>query len=240
MELSKQNLSVDGVGFSPEDFITGSQMAGNPGNLTQQPNPFQKSNSTNIPDLHKVDLNSTPQSRQEILEKPGMSTAELKQEILDERIAQDLRSAMTLDTSKGLPLNPKDILKHIIAKGEYQETVELFGHKWTIRALDQRDLLMAAEMVKDELSSSTARMSALIFLQVVFSIEAIEGISVYECFKDVKAADYKQKEDYGLAVRKSLQKYLEHVPPQVINMFYDEYVRIEGKRNKALENLKNS
>lgn len=233
MELSKQNLNPDNVGLSPNDFITGNQ--------GQQPNPFQKTASTNIPDLHKVDLNSTPQARQEILQKTEMSTASLKQEIIDEKITQDINAARATSLDQtSFPDSPKDILKKLISHGEYQETVSLFGHKWTLRALDQRDLLLAAEMVKDDLASSTARMSSIIFLQVVFALEAIDGISVYDCFKDVKPIDYKNREEYSLAIKNTLKKYLEHVPPQVINMFYEEYKRIEDTRNKALENLKNS
>ena len=233
MELSKQNLNPDNVGLSPNDFITGNQ--------GQQPNPFQKTASTNIPDLHKVDINSTPQARQELRKKTEMSTASLKQEIIDEKITQDINAARaeSLDQTS-FPDSPRDILKQLIAQGEYQETVNLFGHKWTLRALDQRDLLLAAEMVKDDLSSSTARMTSLIFLQVVFSLEAIDGVSIYDCFKDIKTVDYKTREEYSLAVKSALKKYLEHVPPQVINAFYEEYKRIEDTRNKALENLKNS
>jgi len=235
MELSKQNLNPDNVGLSPNDFITGNQ--------GQQPNPFQKANITNIPDLHKVDINSTPQARQQVMEKAEMNTSKLKSEILEERITQDINSAKSASHAmekSAFPDSPKDILKQLIAQGEYQETVDIFGHKWTFRALDQRDLLLAAEMVKDDLSSATARMSAIIFLQVVFSLEEIDGISIYECFKDIKSVDYNSREEYSLAVKSALKKYLEHVPPQVINLFYDEYKRIEDKRNKALENLKNS
>jgi len=233
MELSKQNLNPDNVGLSPNDFITGNQ--------GQQPNPFQKTASTNIPDLHKVDINSTPQARQELLKKTEMSTASLKQDIIDEKITQDINAARATSLDQtSFPDSPRDILKQLIAHGEYQETVNLFGHKWTLRALDQRDLLLAAEMVKDDLSSSTARMSSLIFLQVVFSLEAIDGVSIYDCFKDIKPIDYKKREEYSLAVKSALKKYLEHVPPQVINAFYEEYKRIEDTRNKALDNLKNS
>jgi hypothetical protein len=234
MELRNQSLNPDNVGLSPGDFITG------PAAGIQQPNPFPKPSPTGIPDLHKVDLNSTPQARQEILQKTEMSTSELKQEILDEKISQDIKTARESSLNKAFPDSPKDILKQLIAHGEYQEVVEIFGSKWTMRALDQRDLLLAAEMVKDDLSSSTARMSSIIFLQVVFSLEAINGTSIYDCFQDIKPADYKTREEYSLAIRVTLKKYLEHVPPQVINMFYDEYKRIEDTRNKALGNLKNS
>ena len=46
--------------------------------------------------------------------------------------------------------------------------------------------------------------------------------------------------EYHIAVRKAFKKYLEAMPPAVIEILYEKYVEVDDKRNKALEDLKNS
>lgn len=225
-----------------DDFLTGDE-------LKQQhaiPNPhYQKqaafnnpSTHSTLPDLHKETIEAPIQARKEIMEQPVISHAQLRDELIDERIQQDILSAKGV--SQKTSSSPRDILKRMIVKGDYQDTIEYLGSKWTLRALDQRDLLLASEMIRDDAGTDAAKMSYIIFAQVLFSIEAIDGVSVYEMFPDIKPKDFTTREEFNLRVRNALRSYLIHAAPQVINDLYDEYKKIEKVRNEALTDLKNS
>ena len=220
-----------------DDFLTGNEL-----NKPGIPNPHQQKQALfnnpalTIPDLHKETIEAPIQTRREVMKESISSHAQLRDELIDEKIRQEVMDARGVANTVS---TPKDVLKRLIVKGDYQETIEYLGSKWTLRALDQRDLLLASELIVNDAANDSARMAYIIFAQVLFSIEAIDGISVYEMFPDIKPIDYKSREEFNLKIRHALKAYLLHAAPHIISHFHDEYLRIENIRNKALTDLKN-
>ena len=162
----------------------------------------------------------------------------INKEILDEKIRQDIasvKSSANIETGS----TPQDILKNLIARGDHKEDRELFGHIWTLRALNQRDILSAFGDIKGDMDSVAIRVTSVIISQIVYSIEALDGISVYDWFIDIiKRSDFNTNEEYKLAVRRTLRRYIEEMPPEFINKLDIAYTEIEKNRNKALTELK--
>ena len=159
----------------------------------------------------------------------------LNDKILDEKIKADLDPRKPLKEIK----QPKDLLKALISAGQYKKDVMLHDHMWTMRALEERDLLLAFDFLKEDYTSQMGRMTAVIFYQVVLSIEAVDGIQIYDWFEEVRAGDYKSNEEYKIAVKKLLSRYMERMAQSVIDQFYQEYTKIDGERNQAIIQLKN-
>lgn len=184
-------------------------------------------------------MESSSRSQRESARNSTNVASSVEEDILNEKIQQDIQSVSS--AKNVVPKNPRDILKTLIARGEYREDVELFGYKWTLKALDQRDILLAMEDLSDLSITDQSRITTLLFAQVVYAIEAVEGIQIYEWFTDIVQRDkYSSTEEYKVAVRRVLRRYLEKLPPSAINSFNVEYAKIENKRNEAIENLKNS
>jgi hypothetical protein len=208
--------------------------------IPQQPLNAMGQKGMPVPDLHKsTEPPTTQESREEI--RMNVPPLNLREAILDEQLNQDVASAKKDDRDK--PINgktsPKDVLKYLIARGDYQDTFELYGAKWTMRALDNRDVLLAFDEMKDDIQTQAGRISALMFAQVMYSIEAINGTTLPDWFPEVKPKDYDSREAYMVGVRHQLRKYLEHMPSSVIDTLYTEYTKIDNARNKALEEIKN-
>lgn len=167
---------------------------------------------------------------------------------VDEVITKDsIRSEMYSDAISDVnnkyaatPETGLDILKKIITFGDYKEAVELFGYKWTLRALDQMDDLTAIDEMSIDYGSNIANMTAYAFNQVVFSIEEIEGQSIYEIFKEVDRTKFNRKLDYMLAVKRALRTYLLQFPPYAITELHAAYKKVDAKRNEAFDALKKS
>jgi hypothetical protein len=173
------------------------------------------------------------------LERNDINKA-IEDDILDEKIKRDLDTSKLKNMIKGAS-SPRDILKTLIACGEYSETVELFNHKWTIRALNQGDIITALSDMRNEQVSDTSQMTSLLISQIAYAIEACDGQSVYEWFVDIiKRQDYTSTEAYKMAVRRVLKRYLERMPASILAEFGEAYAKIEAKRNEALEELKKS
>lgn len=205
-----------------------------PGGMPDLPE-FTAPEAISIPDLEKEDSRPTNYDKQHAANvAKGISTADK----IEDKISKDIQDSQA--KFKGVPSHPKDILKSIIAKGEYKETVHLFGVDWTLRALDQGDLLFAFDEVKDNVSTLAGRMTTLEFAKVVFSIEAINNTTIYELFDEIKMSDYPNKMVYIITVKKALQRYLEAFPPDLIDMLVNAYAVIDMKRMEAIAELKNS
>ena len=231
-----QALDPSKIDLSSQSFLSPEQVA-----TPRQPiNAFPKPPiQNNIPDLHNVELNANAAERKVAMNNPlGTTTERLKQEIMNEMIEQDIASA-TNPTGIALPENPKDALKFLIAKGQYTKNVKLYGFTWTMRALDQRDVLLAYDSIKLDMESDAARVATIMFIQVIYSIEAINGKSIYEWFPEIIASNYTKKEEYFLAIKMALKTYFEHMPSYFIDSFYMEYNKIEEERAKIFEELKN-
>ena len=184
----------------------------------------------------------TSQQRTQINNKVDdiLTTEMMNKEILDEKIRQDIASVKS-SPSIELENTPQDILKSLIARGEYREDKELFGHIWTLRALNQRDILLAFNDIKGDMESVAVRVTSVMISQIVYAIEALDGTSVYEWFTDIiKRSDFSTTEEYKIAVRRTLRRYLEEMPPDFISKLDIAYTQIEKTRNEALLELKKS
>jgi len=164
----------------------------------------------------------------------------INKEILNEKIRNDIDSVKERSEVKSLK-NPRDVLKTLISIGDYKETVEMFGHKWTLRALNQGDISLAFSDVTEDTTTTAGRVSVLITSQIAYAIEACDGVSIYEWFPDlIQRNQFATTEDFKLATRRILRQYLTQMPNSVINQFNDEYNKIEEKRNEAVDKLKNA
>jgi hypothetical protein len=228
--------------FNKDDFLTGEEVV-----QTQVPEtgpepsipvtPMEPNMDANIPDLEKMEGTPNVQRRQEI-NKMVDDKISTKVTTIEDQIQKDIQNAQK-KKFEGVATHPKDILKQLIAQGEYIEDAQLFGHTWTLRALDQGDQLMSLDEVKDTLETASSRVIAMMFGAVVFSVQAIDGVSIYEWFDEIKITDFKDNMEYHIAVRKAFKKYLEAMPPTVIEILYEKYLEVDEKRNKALDELKN-
>ena len=231
-QINTGSLDPSKLNLDSKEFLTPEQIPASP-----KINPFPSPSST-IPDLNANELTANLQERKAAINSLQNPIAALKKEILEEMLENELKdSKPSLDP---IPSNPKDALKSLIARGDMTKTIRIYQMNWTMRALDQRDIALALDNIKLDMESETARMSALMFIQVVYSIEAINSQSVYEIFNEVKRENYNKKEEYVLAVKNQLKVYLEHFPPYVIDALYTEYSNIENERAKIFSDLKNS
>lgn len=156
---------------------------------------------------------------------------------VEDRVAHELNN----QKFSGAPANPLDALKRMITTGLYDKVIRAFGVTWKLRALDQADLIMAYNEVTDDVNTFIGRMTIVEFVKLVYSIEEIDGTSIYEIFSEVKMSDYpNNKVAYIYAVKRLLQRYLEGLAPVILDVLYDEYKQVEVERTKALEPLKNS
>jgi hypothetical protein len=221
--------SLDDITINPSDMLGPSQTIFGKGT------PMEASQGDALPQNF---LNQ--QQRSQVQSKVDKIVTEqvINKEILDERIRQDIEITKS-SRSINLGSTPKDILKDLIAKGEHTEDKELFGHTWTFRALNQRDVLVAFSDIKDNMDSVPGRIAAITVSQIVYSLEALDGISVYEWFSDmIKRADYGTIEEYKIATRRALRNYIESMPPEFINAFDAAYIEVEKNRSKAFNDLK--
>lgn len=189
--------------------------------------------------LTKEEIKATPTAsrakeiRQQIDEQQAM-----KEDMIEENLQEEVDFIQ--NKNLGSKTDPKNIIKSLIRKGEYYEEVKLYGQKWTLRALDQGDLLSAIDGIGDYLDSQSGRITALMYAQVIYSIEALNGIPIAEWFPEVKASSFSKTEEYRIAVKRMLMLFLKGLGPKIIDDLYTEYARISEVRNKSLEELKNS
>lgn len=224
--------------LTPEDLLVNNKKENQ---INEFKAPLLPPNVPNFPDLHGAD-NVMPNvsQRKNIAENVKPESIALgKETLIDDAIKRDIDSVR--QKNMHVKMDPKDILKAIISKGEYTESFELYGAKWTMRALDQNDSLMALDEVKDNLESYVGKISANMFAHVVFSLEAINDVPIYQWFPEIKLEDFHgNKQEYILACKIALKQYLGAMPPNVIDSLYDKYLEVDRKRNEALEELKNS
>lgn len=189
-----------------------------------------------LPDITAEDARPNAAERASIAAQVGNLSIEDK---IEDKIQRDIQN--TQDKFKSVKSDPKSILKELIVRGEYRETINFMGVDWTIRALDQGDVMLAFDEVKDDLATAVGRLTALEFIKLVYSIEAINGIPIYDIFDEIQMEKFgTNKMAYVLAVKKALQRYLEGFAYPLIDGLYTHYTNIESKRNEALAALKNS
>lgn len=213
--------SLNDTRIGPDDVVSSNQAVGVFGEPGEQPTSQRQS-----------EINETVRAQ--------ISDEMLNREILDEKIRQDIENSKRADTTSKALL-PRDYLKALIAKGEYSESVVIHGATWTFRALNQADLIMAFGDVQDSDISLVGRASILTLSQIAYAVEAINGFSVYEWFPDLfKRSDFNTTEEFKLAIRRTVRRYIERLPNSVIAELNDAYAKIEKKRNEAIAELKKS
>ena len=221
--------SLDDTQINPNDVIGPNQTVNIPPSAPQVP--VTPSVPGEVPSTQK---------RNEIDEVVTARLTEeaLNREILNEKIRDDL------STTKQNPVEaktPRDILKSLIAKGDYTEDRKIFGSTWTMKALSQNDLILAFSDITEETVNIVGRAATLTLSQITYAIQACNGVSVYEWFSDiVQRSKFDTSEEYKLAVRRVLRRYLGELPNSVIQVFNEAYAEIEAKRNEAVLELKNS
>jgi hypothetical protein len=230
MELDPKSLQ--------DNFLTGNPQTGIPKGAENNfsgiiPNATSEDMFKTFPDLHieQSELNRT--EKQEISQVVNNSFN--KEAIAEERLKHELEQLKHRNT----PSSPRDILKELIMKGELKKVYEICGHKWTLRALDQGDVLLVADDVKDSTETMSGRMVSIEFSKVVYSIEEIDNIPIYQFFPEILPTQFKSKIEYIIACKKALRAYLIGMPPSVIDEVYEKYMELESERDKALVDLKN-
>lgn len=213
----------------PEDFLVQEQLRLNKSGAPLPPGvrpPMQESVIEDMPDIER---------KKEI--QQGIDSSFSKEKILEERVIKELEDLKRI--SKSSPKDPKEVLKSLILKGELKKTYEVFGHQWTLRALDQGDMLTAMDDIKDSLESAMGRLSAVVFSKVVYAIEAIDGIPLYEFFPEIERIKYKNETEYMIALKRLLRAHLLGMPPAIIDRLFNKYSELEDERDKGLDDLKN-
>ena len=186
-----------------------------------------------LPEMHKEPQETTSTSRQY-----------LKENYTREILAQE-RSEMAADSLKpskyGLkvPL-AKDVFADIIASGDYREIVTVARHTWELRALEQSDILCAADDVRDTADGQLGYLNSFTFAKLVFAIEGIDGYSIYELFPDILPTTFLNKIDYIIAIKMALRAYLLAFPVPVVDELIEHHMRIEKVRDEKITKLKNS
>lgn len=248
--MKERNVAEDSLTFnsntpfSNNDLLTGPELSGAgiadaiPAAMSQEIVPQVRTSESDIPDIHKMEGMPNAARRMEIQQHVNNQLD--KVENIETQIKKDVESAQK-KKFEGSPKTPKEVLKSLIAKGEYTENFQLFGQTWTLRALDQGDTILSLDEVRDSIETASGRVLALMFGTVTYSIEAINGQPVYEWFEEIKLSAFNNdRMEYHVAIRKALRKYLEAMPPGVIDTLYEKYLELDSKRAKALEELKNS
>ena len=221
------NAEIGGAGnpFSTSDLLTAESLS----NARIIPP------NNNIPDLENSESFPSAEARNKIRESVNVSRADTIDEVIEKEINQNRLKY------NGIPGDPKNVLKELIDRGQYKEDFALYGHTWTLRALDQSDVLLALDEIKDSVMTFTGRFTYMAVAYTVYALDAIDVVSVYEWFPSIKKSDYGNNDvDYIIAVRRALKKYFEALPPKVIDDLYEKYTEVDKKRNEALDQLKNS
>mgnify|MGYP006989315724 CR=1 FL=1 len=161
-----------------------------------------------------------------------------KNTLAEERLLKEVEAVKK--KNEAAPEHPRNILADLLAKGELKKTFDVAGHTWTLRALDQGDILLAMDDLKDSIETEAGRITSVVFSKVVYSIEAIDGIPIYQFFPEIQPQDHPSKIDYIITVKKSLRAYLVGMAPRIIDLLYSKYLELEDERDKALDKLKNS
>lgn len=227
--------------FSSENFVTASEpeeqkMSEADAKLLSQIKKtgvtgFQDIEDMAIPDLHKEEQLVSAQDKASINEKfDRQILAHEKAEMA----AQSLRN-------KNEPIKtPQDIFKSLIAFGDHKEKIKLYQHVWELRCLDQSDILAASDEVNDYSEGRVGYLTSYTFSKLVYAIESIDGISIYELFSDINYQDYSSKVTYITAVKRALRSWLLALPDVIIMDLIDAYLEMENKRAEEIRKLKNS
>jgi len=192
-------------------------------------NPSIPPEQPNAQEFRKIDEKIATQFTQSAIDR----------EVMQERIMEGVESARAL-IADPYSKNPKDILAGLISKGYHTKDVEIFNQTWTLKALSQKDILLSFNEITDDNITRVGQTTAMLFGQIVYAVEAVNGISIYEWFSEIDRSKFPSTESFQLAVRRAFLRYLEQMPNSIINKFVEKYNEVEEERNKAVFELKNS
>jgi hypothetical protein len=220
------------------EFLTGQQLRGipvPPGVMMSADTEIEKELSFDS-NLHKEEQFISNQRKNEI--DAEIEKYISKNSLAEERLLKEVEKVTKKNTSA--PEHPRNILTDLLTKGELTKTFDVANHKWTLRALDQGDILLAMDDLKDSIQTEAGRLTSVVFSKVVYSIEAIDDIPIYQFFPEIKPQDHPSKIDYIITVKRALRAYLIGMAPKIIDLLYYKYIELEDERDKALDTLKNS
>ena len=227
-------LGKQGQGLDPNASFLAGTPTFNP-EMPIQKLAIEQTNQT-IPDFTSDDAMPSAKDRAKVTDKIDNMMDPMAK--IEDKINADIEKVQTKYLK--VPKDPKDALKALISTGDYKETVRVFGIDWTIRALDQGDLTLATDEIKDSIETQAGRFMALAFAQVAFSIEEINGTPIYDLFPEVQQKDYPNRMMFIIAAKRIIRRYLESLPPVVIDELYSQYTMIDARRNEVVNTLKNS
>lgn len=189
-----------------------------------------------VGDLHKEIPAPSADDGSKIRE--DVSTSSLKKESLSSKITEAVEK---LKKTEKVPETPLDKLKSFIEFGSLTKEVEHFGSKWKFKTLDQADRIAMFDEA-DTMANYAGKMPAIALLTVVYSLEAIDGISVYKTFQDdIQIETFKgNKHAYVVAVRAALKQYMQAFPQNMIDTLYGEIAKLEDEQREALNQIKKS
>lgn len=138
-----------------------------------------------------------------------------------------------------VPETALDKIQRIIKKGYLEEDFEVFGNTWTLKTLDQEDMITISEHA-DVVAKGSGKVHASILFNVAYSVEALDGIKVTTWFPEITLDKFKgDKYLYLTAVRHAVVAYLKSFPDLLITKLYDKYCILDEKRLQAIADLKN-
>jgi hypothetical protein len=138
-----------------------------------------------------------------------------------------------------VPETALDKIQRIIKKGYLEEDFEVYGYTWTLKSLDQEDMISIGEHA-DAVAKGSGKVQASILFNVAYSIEAIDGINVSSWFPDITIDHFKgDKYLYLTAIRHAVAAYIKSFPDLLISELYSKYCILDEKRLKAVADLKN-
>jgi hypothetical protein len=227
--------------FNPESFLTATGPT-NEGMSEVDKQLFEEAQRTSLPmpgtegfapEMHTQPQQVSPAARNNLRET-------YSREVLAQERAE--MAAETLKPSRygsTIPL-AKDVFADIIASGDYREEVHVARHTWELRALEQSDILCAADDVRDTADGQLGYLNAFTFAKLVYALEGIDGYSIYQLFPDILANTFRNKIDYIIAIKMALRAYLLAFPVPVIDELVEHHMRIETIRDEKIAKLKNS
>ena len=237
MELNPNSLQGDQLLTNPNGVpLNIPRDAANGFSDVEMPTAMPEDMFKTFPDLHigKTELSKT--DKQNISQV--VNNVINKETLVEEAVKRELENIKY----KSAPDSPRDILKDLIMRGELTKVYKIYGHYWKLRALDQGDILLAVDDIKDSTETTAGRMVSIAFSKVVYSIEKINNIPIYEFFPAILPTDPKfggEKLNYVIAIKKALRAYLLAMPQRIVDEVYEKYVELEAERDKALDDLKN-
>jgi hypothetical protein len=114
------------------------------------------------------------------------------------------------------------------------------GFKWTLKTLDQEDRIAIYDHA-DIIAAKSGKIPAITLLTVAYSIEALDGVSVYTWFPDVTIESCNNnKYELVAKVRQYITQYIKSFPDFLIDELYSKILILEDSKKTAMESIKNS